>query len=187
MAVTFKQITDFLIESGADAVAHTQKGYLPHAIGVYKDLKKWGFDEEFSRAGLFHSIYGTQMFQGFTWPLDRRSDIRELVGSRVENLCYLNCVMLREPFYEQSSEDQGTYSIENRISGEIIEIDRAVYDDLCHLHLCDWLEQVARSDSWGFQRDEFRNLAKRLGGIAEETYDRVFAREPTGQTDGANR
>ena len=56
MSVTFKQLTDYLIETGADAVSHTKKGYLAHAIGVYNDLKKWGFDEDFSRAGLFHSL-----------------------------------------------------------------------------------------------------------------------------------
>jgi hypothetical protein len=53
-------------EVGADQVSHTEKSYVAHAIGVYTDLKEWGFDEEFARIRLFHSIYGTQLFQGCT-------------------------------------------------------------------------------------------------------------------------
>ncbi len=184
MSVTFKQLTDYLIETGADAVSHTKKGYLAHAIGVYNDLKKWGFDEDFSRAGLFHSIYGTQQFQGFTLPLEQRDEIRKLMGERAESLCYLNCFMLRESLYGQVSENKNTYPIVHRVTGETMELDRTTYDDLCQLPLCDWLEQVERSEKWDFQRTEFHNMAKRLGGIAEESYDRVFSREPV--TDQAS-
>ena len=59
-----------------------------------------------------------------------------------------------------------------------MEIDKKTFDDLCSLHLCDWLEQVERAERWDFQREEFHNIAKRLGGIAEESYDRVFSKEP---------
>ena len=86
--------------------------------------------------------------------------------------------MLRESLYGQLSEDKDTYPIVHRVTGETMELDRTTYDDLCQLHLCDWLEQVERSEKWDFQRTEFHNMAKRLGGIAEESYDRVFSREP---------
>ena len=40
---------------------------------------------------MFHSIYGTEKFQGFTLPLERRAEVRALIGDRAERLAYLNC------------------------------------------------------------------------------------------------
>ena len=42
------------------------------------------------------------------------------------------------------------------------------------IHLCDWLEQVAR---WGrdYRRAAFERMAQCLGGIAEERFAEVFA------------
>ncbi|MBS12821.1 MAG: hypothetical protein CME19_14595 [Gemmatimonadetes bacterium] len=176
---TFKQLTRWFIDTGADQVSHTKNGYLAHAIGVYNDLKKWDLGEDFARAGLFHSIYGTQQFQGFTLPVDRRDEVRDLIGDYYERLCFLNCFMQRETLYSQWADDKQTYSITHREAGEQMEMDRKTYDDLCTLHLCDWLEQVERSGMWDFNREEFHNLGTRLGGIAEASYDTVFAREPS--------
>ena len=39
---------------------------------------------------MFHSIYGTERFQGFTLPLERRGEISALIGERAERLAYLN-------------------------------------------------------------------------------------------------
>ena len=36
-----------------------------------------GCPEDVCRAGMFHSIYGTEKFQGFTLPLGRRDDVRD--------------------------------------------------------------------------------------------------------------
>lgn len=178
MALTFKQLTNWFIETGADSVAHTKNGYLAHAIGVYNDLKKWDLGEESARAGLFHSIYGTQQFQGFTLPVERRQEIRNLIGDHWERICFFNCFMLRESLYNQARDDKQTYEIGHRETGENMKLDRKAFDDLCTLHLCDWLEQVERSNMWDFNRREFRSLAERLGGVALESYDQVFAKEP---------
>ena len=67
---------------GAADLAHTEKSYLAHAISVYQDLKKWGCVEEECRVGMFHSIYRTEVFQRFTFPLERRGEIRCLGGRR---------------------------------------------------------------------------------------------------------
>ena len=176
--MTFKDLTNWFIEAGADTVSHTKNGYLAHAIGVYNDLKKWDLGEDFARTGLFHSIYGTQQFQGFTLPVDRRDEIRKMIGDHWEQLCYLNCVMLRDSLYAQQTKDKDTYVLTHRESGDAIEVDRKTFDALSTLHLCDWLEQVERSDRWDFQREKFYGIAKRLGGIPEASYDEVFSREP---------
>ncbi len=79
-----KDLTDYFQQIGALEVAHTSKSYLAHAISVYNDLKEWGADEDVRNAGLFHSIYGTELFQGFTLPLEKRGEVRELIGDRAD-------------------------------------------------------------------------------------------------------
>ena len=178
MVLPIKDLTDFFREVGADEVAHTEKTYLAHGIGLYSDLKQWGWDEEMARIGLFHSIYGTELFQGFTLPLDRRDDVRALIGDRAEWLSYLNCAIDRTFFDAQVLKSSGPYQILDRFVNSQIQVSDGDFQDLCIVHLCDWLEQVERGGDWDYRRTAYRELAKRLGGIALESYDRVFENEP---------
>jgi hypothetical protein len=60
-----------------------------------------------------------------------------------------------------------------------VTLSRADFDDLCRVHLYDWLEQIPRSRyGWGYRRKAYRRMAERLGGQALTAYDRVFANEP---------
>ena len=54
------------------------------------------------------------------------------------------------------------------------------FDDLCRVHLYDWLEQVPRSRWWDYRRAGYHRLAERLGGVAQESYERTFATEAAG-------
>jgi hypothetical protein len=177
---TFKQLTDYLVALGTDKVPHTNEYFLAHLIGVYQDLKTWGCDEELCRAGMFHSIYGTERFQRFSLPVERRGEICELIGSRAERLAYLNCFMDRASFDRavMRGDADGGFRITDRLTGEEIELTRGEFDDLCRVHLCDWLEQVPRSQEWNYRREAYRRMAERLGGSALESYQRVFAQEP---------
>ncbi len=62
------------------------------------------------------------------------------------------------------------YRIIDRITGEAVELPRRDYDDLCRVHLFDWLEQVPRSREWDYRRTAYRKMAERLGKTARETY-----------------
>jgi hypothetical protein len=178
MAHDFKRLTDFLVGMGVEQVPHTHKSYLAHLIAVYRDLEAQGCPEDVRRAGMFHSIYGTQRFQGFTLPLQRRGEVRDLIGDRAERLAYLNCAMDRPSFDRALEGDAEPYRFRDRISGEEVRLSRGDFDDLCRVHLSDWLEQVPRSRlGWGYRRAAYRRMAERLGGAGREAYDRVFARE----------
>ncbi|MGH7137348.1 MAG: DUF6817 domain-containing protein [Pirellulales bacterium] len=174
---TFKQLTDFLVSLGTEKVPHTEGAFLAHLIGVYKDLEAWSCEEDVCRAGLFHSIYGTQRFQKFALPLERRGEVRDLIGPRAERLAYVNCFMDRASFDRAAMGEDDSYRITDRLTGEAMELSRADFDDLCRVHLCDWLEQVPRSKEWNYRRAAYRRLAERLGGVALEAYDRVLAGE----------
>ena len=110
MEPLFKRMTNFIRAVGADDVEHSERTYLAHAIGVHNDMKRWGCDEELCRAGVFHSIYGTELFQRFTLPLDRRGDVRDLIGERAEWFAYLNCAMNREQFDRTVFQSRGRTS-----------------------------------------------------------------------------
>jgi hypothetical protein len=174
----WKQLTDFLVGLGVDQIGHTNKSYLAHLIGVYRNMESCGCNEELCRAGMFHSIYGTEVFQGFTLPLERRPEVRALIGERAERLAYLNCALHRPSFDRAVEQTEGPYRIVDRLTGEEVKLSAGDFDDLCRVHLYDWLEQVPRSQWWEYRRAALRRTAERLGGVAREAYDRVFAAEP---------
>jgi len=184
MAKDFKRLTDFLVGLGIEKIDHTQKSYLAHLIGVYRLMEAQGCTEELCRAGMFHSIYGTERFRGFTLPPERRPEVSALIGERAERLAYFNCLMDRSTLDCAVEEEVEPYRIRLRTQEEVT-LSRADFDDLCRVHLFDWLEQVPRSDpGWGHRRAALRRMAERLGGAALETYDRVFAAERTGANVG---
>jgi hypothetical protein len=181
MSTEFKRLTDFLVNLGVQDIDHTQKSYLAHLIGVYRLMEAEGCDTDLCRAGMFHSIYGTQQFQGFTLPLERRAEVRALIGARAERLAYLNCAMFRPTFDQTIEQNEGPYRFKDRITGEESEMSREELDDLCRVHLYDWLEQVPRSTmGFGHRRTAYRRMAERLGDRAVGAFDRVFAQEGVG-------
>jgi hypothetical protein len=174
----YRRMVDFLRALGTDDVPHTgEKGFLAHLIGVFRDLESWGCDRDVCRAGLFHSIYGTEKFQLFSLPLDRRGDVQELIGQRAERLAFANSMMDRTSF-DRLIGTEGPYRILHRLTGETIELDAQDFHDLCVVHLCDWLEQVPRSLQWDYRQQAYRDLAARLGGVAQESFERVYSLAP---------
>jgi hypothetical protein len=174
-----KQLTDYLVALGIEKVPHTGTTFLGHLIAVSQLMRRAGCSEELCRAGLFHSIYGTQGFQGFALPVDDRPEVRALIGERAERLAYWNCAMDRASLEQALGQGTEPYRIRDRLSGEEAQFAREDFDDLCRVHLYDWLEQVPRSKlGWGNRRAVFRRMAERLGGPAQETYARVYAQEP---------
>jgi hypothetical protein len=126
---------------------------------------------------MFHSIYGTEKFQGFALPLERRDEVRALIGDRAEYLAYLNCAMDRASFDRAIDQAEEPYRIIDRITSEEIWLSRHDFDDLVRVHLFDWLEQVPRSREWGYRRAAYQKMAQRLDRPAVEGYDEVFAQE----------
>jgi hypothetical protein len=177
MTKDFKQLTDFLVGMGVEQVPHTHKSYLAHLIAVYRLLEAQGCPEAVCRAGLFHSIYGTERFQGFTLPLARRGEVRALIGERAESLAYLNCAMDRMSFDQALEQGGEPFRIRDRITGQEVVLCPEDFEDLCRVHLFDWLEQVPRSGGWDYRRAAYRRMAERLGEAATVAYETVFAQE----------
>jgi hypothetical protein len=173
MKMELKHLTSFLTGIGVDKVPHTKKSYLAHLIGVYRYLESQGCSEEVCRAGMFHSIYGTELFQGFTLSLERRPEVRALIGERAERLAYLNCAVDR-PSLDRALGQSEPFRIIDRLTGREVELSADDFNDLCRVHLYDWLEQAPRSDMREYRRAAYRCMAERLGKAAQAEYDRVF-------------
>lgn len=177
MHPNYKRMLDYLTDLGIERTPHTEKTYLAHLIGLYKYLENNGYSHEICGAGMFHSIYGTEKFQGFKLTLEKRGEIRELIGERGERLAYLNCAMDRSTLDAAAFQESEPYHIKER-TGVEVSLNRQDFDDLCRIHLYDWMEQVGRSKKWDYRRAAYRQMARRLGPEVEREYARVFAAEP---------
>jgi len=178
MSDKLKKFADFFKELGIAQIDHSENTYLSHALGVYRDLKSWECSEELCDAGMFHSIYGTEMFQKFALPLARRGEVRELIGQRAERLAYLNCSLVRSSLDSSLKKAQLIYTLEDRFLQQETKVSEEDYNDLCRIHLCDWLETVGRTKKWHVRSDAFRRMAERLGGVAQQSYKQVFSQAP---------
>ncbi len=177
MNKNLKKYSEFFKEEGANDIEHSKITYFAHAMGVYRDLKSWGCDEDLCLMGIFHSIYGTELFQGFTLPLKRRSEIRSFIGERAERLAYFNCALTYKSLDENFNGSEISYKLFDRFKDKDMEITRDDFDDVCRVHLCDRLEQAGRSMDWDWRRESFQGMAEYLGGIARETFDRVYMKK----------
>jgi hypothetical protein len=175
-----RRFIDYLAGLGIDKVGHTTGTFLGHLVGVYRLMEVQGCDKEVCLGGMFHSIYGTELFQGFALPLKLRPEIQALIGERAERLAYLNSALDRASFDRTLDVASGPHRIRDRFTSEEIQISTEDFDDLCRVHLYDWLEQVARSSlGWGYRREAYQRMAQRLGQPAQAAYAQRFADEPT--------
>jgi hypothetical protein len=106
-----------------------------------------------------------------------------MIGPRAERLAYWNCLMDRGSLDALLTQADEPYALRNRETGEMMPLTRRELDDLCCVHLFDWLEQAPRSSfGWDYRRQPYRQMAERLGGGALQAYDKVFAEAPTAST-----
>ena len=88
---TRQHLIDFLNAEGTADVEHESKiEFLSHLKGVHDELGRWPCSEAVCLGGLFHSIYGAEGFDDAALPLDRRAEIRGLIGDEAEKLAFVN-------------------------------------------------------------------------------------------------
>lgn len=157
-----RELHSFLTRAIPEALEHTgATAFDQHLVGVQSVLRHWGADEEVARSGLFHSIYGTEGYQGFKLPFTKRKEIRALIGERAERLAWIFCVVDRLSLDELV--DRELNHLFEQLSSPLKSSSPRFYDcysrtelgrfpirfkskiewlDLIELTLADWLEQV---------------------------------------------
>eukprot|EP01052_Picozoa_sp_SAG31_P026422 SAG31_NODE_2393_length_5793_cov_18.326484_2_plen_212_part_00 len=95
--------TDFLRALGTNSVPHGSRfldlkhgSFFDHLVGTYEVLERWGAATSVCLAGMYHSVYGTEGFQGFTLPISERSAVADVIGGRAEFAAFINCAMDRD-------------------------------------------------------------------------------------------
>jgi hypothetical protein len=174
----YERALELLNRFGAVSVEHPSGTLLEHLRGTYEQLERWGCSEELCRAGLYHSVYGTEYFNKRTVPLEARDEVRSAIGDRAEEIAYLYCALSRQSLYRNL--DLGSpYMVKSR-DGREIPISLAQLADLMTLDLANRLEQQPRT-RWDIARiDRDRKIYERavplLPGVAVAEFRKTFPR-----------
>ena len=141
----------FVEESVPAVMDHTgTAAFDEHLKGVQAVLRFWGAPTYLTNAGLFHSIYGTEGFQGFALPLSERKAIQGLIGERSEQICFCFCMIDRSTFddtvfgWNGPVKEDAFFHMKARpeLGRFDIIMNKEEWLDFVELTLADWLEQV---------------------------------------------
>ena len=186
----------YISRSVPAVLEHTgSEAFDAHLKGVQAILRYWDAPKHLYSAGLFHSIYGTEGFQGFALPLSERDSIRGLIGNKSERLCWIFCMVDRSSVDEtvfnwsindvNSTQDtQFTFRARNELGRfEIKLLNKSEWLDFVELTLADWLEQVQgaaetpsilfnweKGEAYAYRRTAY---AKMLDILCHERHDRL--------------
>jgi len=92
----------FLQQRGAHHAAHSGHTLWAHLAGVHDLLARWGAARPLQLAGLFHSVYGTQVFAKVSVPKTERANVIRLIGEPAETLVWLFAHLPRPMLFENS-------------------------------------------------------------------------------------
>ena len=177
MAHDLNLLKSYLLDLRTDVVPHTNSDFYSHLDGVYSYLERWGLPEHVRLAGLFHSLYGTEGFQGFTLSLEWRDQIRSLIGDRAERLVYCYCALTYQSLRESVLAGGGP-RLWDRFADCRLEVTQKEYQEILWMMLANTLEIEARlndEEKTLEQAGFWREVAEELGGVAVEGWEQVYS------------
>ena len=110
---------------------HSGRLLSDHLINVYRLLKEEGYSEEVCDAGLFHSIYGTEVYKQSS--VEDRNLICSIIGEEAERLVHLFCTL-------PLPRDESFVGVEDKtISAQLLSIHEANEKEQGEPIIYDWL------------------------------------------------
>jgi hypothetical protein len=85
------QLLDLLRQCGTTQRPHSGRMLFDHLVGTYNLLRAWGNSSTVCLGGLFHSIYGTNVFRHESMYAKDRSLLQHLIGEKAESLAWDFC------------------------------------------------------------------------------------------------
>lgn len=128
----------YLRSLGADQMQHSGRAFIEHLTGTYDLLKAWACDESVALAGLYHSIYGTNVFEHSTLSFEQRGELRARIGDRAEQLAFIFCSVERPKAFLSALR---TRKLANRFSNAQITVDAKTLRDLVCIECANLIEQ----------------------------------------------
>lgn len=168
----------FLESHGVAELAHSEANLLAHLRGVHDLLVEWGSRPALCDAGLFHSVYGTEIFPTGAIPHELRPAVRDLIGEAAETLAYLFGTVTRSALFDAAF-DGPPFLLEDR-SGGCVGVTPGQYADLAALTVANWLEQRPRfPESSRFNRArEFDAMRRYLPETVRQALEQAYGFAP---------
>lgn len=117
-----------------------------HLVGTYALLKEWQNPEEICLAGLFHSIYGTEVYTLQSASLEQRDVVRSAIGGVAEELAYLFCACDRSRLLAGPGEAR-VCTVHDRFEGREVKVDVATFAGLVEIAFANALEQLPHNEA----------------------------------------
>ena len=177
-------LLQFLRGKGAARVGHSERDLLEHLWHTSEILRGWALPAWVCTAGLFHSVYGTEVFTQKLIPLQEREELRALIGRRAEKLVYCFSVLRRAALFSALKPGQLPPFIVARATGHRIYLAPGRMTELCCLLAANWLEQQPRRPASLRARDFTDYLA--LAGSLPPAARRAMENEIAGTSSPAS-
>jgi len=153
---------DLLLARGADKTAHAhERSLLTHLIGTARLLLIWNAPIDTVRAGLCHSIYGTNAFRKESIARDERALLQQTIGRRAEALVWSFSQLRRPATLLRALHKRATLVRER--SGRTRHIDHASLQQLFILECANLLDQGVSMS----RARQLRRQAARLAGSSD--------------------
>ena len=192
------------VYSGGNAM--DRGSFYDHLTGNEDCVRQWQakdgeelFPEGACLAALCHSLYGTQGFQAFQFPIERRAEIVAMIGERAEKSVYYTCAMERSTWREMLLQNDGLQRGEapvgsfsgrrnhpgvwpqsgpHRLSGdENWTLSADEFTDFCTVQLSHVMSEAnAGRISGGLRDDAIRIMAEHLGVSATACFSTTLMR-----------
>lgn len=134
----------FLYAKRFDLIPHSESSFLNHLLETHSILKKWQQPQYVCLAGLFHSIYGTDIYRGTCLDWSQREIVMGLIGPRAEGLSFLFCRMDRKSLYAPQPVGE-KFTLIDRFKHSAILISKNQRRDLLIVAAANLLEQCRRN------------------------------------------
>ncbi len=125
-------------------LSHSGHALIDHLKGTCRILEHWGMADYLCKAGLCHSIYGTESFLRQPATLENRDYLRSVIGDPAERLAYFFGAHVKESLWENLSKSESFTVLDRFVRGKV-SLSRQDLVDLITLTLANWLEQRPRA------------------------------------------
>lgn len=149
-----------LDELGVEDTEHPSGTLLEHLQGTYDVLAGWDCAPHVCLAGLYHSIYGTELFRTQTLGLDARERVQAAAGERAEALAFLYCTIRRSSLYD-NLERGAPYTVETLDSAVMPLTGIEQLSELITLDFANRIEQLPRDPMGSLELERARRIYER--------------------------
>ena len=121
---------NYLLSLGTQNIPHSGKNFFDHCINVYNILNNSKLEEDVCFAGMFHSIYGNDIFTESKQLNVSRDDIKNIIGEKAESLVFKFNSVPRDKLCQEQDQDIQNILVANQLDNKpLFEIIDNVFDD----------------------------------------------------------